>query len=338
MVRIQWKDRYNIAYKDIDEQHRRLLDILNELGELQGAQVDPERVAQAFRSLCDYALTHFATEERYLTAAEYPDLEAHKAEHAQFIHDLLSLDQSLEPGDPALAQAAYAFVKDWYLEHIIRSDQAYAPHLKSLRSRADVRGILLDLSGVVCHVDEDRFLAAVATLWGRPVDGARAMVEQEAELLRGYASGAVDTTAFLAFFAPWGESGRPDEPFTRAYTDVFTPVEPVLEVVRQLKGRFKVGLLADTTPLRWEAALRHQPWVEAFDAVTLPWTVGAVKPDPRLLEDLAGQLGVITEACVYVDDQAAYALVAAPVVKRGLTAASPEALVNQLERLRLLER
>ena len=34
MARIVWKDHYNIGYKDIDAQHRVLLDLLNELIDL----------------------------------------------------------------------------------------------------------------------------------------------------------------------------------------------------------------------------------------------------------------------------------------------------------------
>jgi hemerythrin len=74
MVHIQWKDRYSINFMDIDDQHRSLLAVLNELIDLVGERADPAVVSCLFSRLCQYALTHFANEEAYLAAADYPHL------------------------------------------------------------------------------------------------------------------------------------------------------------------------------------------------------------------------------------------------------------------------
>ena len=74
MAHILWKDRYNIGYKDIDVQHRGLLDFLNELIDLVDEGGSPDRVSTILHGLCDYALTHFTIEERYMKAVGYPGL------------------------------------------------------------------------------------------------------------------------------------------------------------------------------------------------------------------------------------------------------------------------
>jgi hemerythrin len=53
MVHIQWKDRYNINFREIDAQHRGLLDILNELMDLLNGDPDPDHVTRIFHRLCD---------------------------------------------------------------------------------------------------------------------------------------------------------------------------------------------------------------------------------------------------------------------------------------------
>jgi len=130
MVHIQWKDRYNINFMEIDDQHKSLLEILNELIDLVGERGDPEVVTGIFHRLCQYALTHFATEEAYMAAGNYPLLEKHKGEHGAFIQKLLELNQAYDPSDPHLLEETLDFLKSWYLSHILNSDMRYMPFLK----------------------------------------------------------------------------------------------------------------------------------------------------------------------------------------------------------------
>jgi hemerythrin-like metal-binding protein len=148
MHRISWKDRYNINYKNIDDQHRGLFNILNELMDLQDHEDDADRIAAIFHRLCQYALTHFTTEERYLKSAGYAELASHQAEHAYFIQQLLELNQSFEPGDPQLAVSVFTFIRDWYLRHILQTDRDYVATVKGYYSRADIRGIIFELEAI----------------------------------------------------------------------------------------------------------------------------------------------------------------------------------------------
>ncbi len=131
MVHIQWKDRYNINFMDIDDQHRSLLELLNQLIDLVGDHADPEQVSAIFSRLCQYALTHFANEESYLAAVNYPGLDSQRHEHGVFIQKLLDLDHAYDPTDPHLLEETISFLKHWYLSHILNSDMKYQPFLKA---------------------------------------------------------------------------------------------------------------------------------------------------------------------------------------------------------------
>lgn len=76
----------------------------------------------------------------------------------------------------------------------------------------------------------------------------------------------------------------------------------LVELVRQLRGRYKVGMLSNVgrgvmTTLFSEAELD-----ELFDAVVLSCDVGLIKPDPHIYEVAAEQLGCEPDICVMIDD------------------------------------
>lgn len=129
MVHIQWKDRYRIGFGEIDAQHRGLLEVLNEVIDLVGQRGDPEVVSDLFRRLCAYAGEHFSTEEAYMEAHGYPWLAEHRQEHQSFIVRLLALNEAYDPEDPHLLEEVEAFLRQWYVDHILHSDMKYLPFL-----------------------------------------------------------------------------------------------------------------------------------------------------------------------------------------------------------------
>ena len=149
MAHIQWKDRYNINFREIDAQHQGLLDLLNELSDNLDGRKHPDTVSHIFEALGDYAQTHFSSEERYMRAAGYPKLSQHCQEHVYFVNRVKELSRSYDPADPRVVDETATFLRDWYMNHIIKVDQEYGPFLKRALPTASIEGILLGLEGVV---------------------------------------------------------------------------------------------------------------------------------------------------------------------------------------------
>lgn len=330
MVHIQWKDRYNIGYKDIDEQHKRLLKVLNELIDLVDQGGDPDRVSGIFSRLCAYALEHFSTEERYMAAAGYPGLQRQQSEHAQFVDQLLSFNQSYNPSDPHLLDATLAFLKSWYLDHIIRSDMDYVPSLKRYHAEARIQAIVFDFGNVISRFDHQPFLQALSVACGKPSEELKALLFAPASPLLDYEAGRINSAQVLSQVSALCGHDFPEAYFVQAFTGIFTPIEEIGELIRRLKPNYKLGLISDTNPLHFEHAIRKAEVFPLFDSVTLSYELGTLKPDPRLFKDALDKLDLLAEECVFIDDRAAFAQAATAHLMHGITFTTSMDLIAQL--------
>ena len=129
-----WSDDYSVGFEIVDEQHRSLVRMTNELlGGFKNELGVPEEKAikKVIRDAIEYAQIHFYTEEKYMRLVSYPDLDTHKKEHESFVVEIMKALKDYDAGksDPmTLAK----FLKQWLLNHIAGSDKKYAPYFKKL--------------------------------------------------------------------------------------------------------------------------------------------------------------------------------------------------------------
>jgi hemerythrin len=130
---VAWDDSFSVNYPLIDNQHKELVRMTNILfmGCKSGSTAADVVFMKTIRGAVEYAQTHFYTEEKHMTLANYPELEAHKAEHTDFVKTVVQAVKDFEEGNSepiALAR----FLKKWLLNHIAVSDKKYAPYLAKL--------------------------------------------------------------------------------------------------------------------------------------------------------------------------------------------------------------
>lgn len=109
----------------IDEEHRRLFQMLNEAITLSQDAADVKPVANnLLASLKDYAATHFAHEEAYMESIHDPELSLQKAEHAAFTTKMneFQLDTTSPETAKASFQGLLAYLIRWLYHHILSSD------------------------------------------------------------------------------------------------------------------------------------------------------------------------------------------------------------------------
>lgn len=128
MPKITWSEKLEIGIASIDEQHRRLIDLINELqdhiesGELVLAN-------QTLQALIEYKTFHCAHEEELLLQAGFPFLKPHKRAHRHCINECADFYRHAEEGEYT-AHKALAFVKPWMVQHIRGEDMDYAEFVR----------------------------------------------------------------------------------------------------------------------------------------------------------------------------------------------------------------
>jgi hemerythrin-like metal-binding protein/PAS domain S-box-containing protein len=120
----------------VDEQHRRLVELLNLLASHMAYRTDPVALQRVFDQLVDYTVYHFSTEEAIWHTHFAGDVaeDKHLASHAQFVAEVQRLQADLVRRPTTLvAEEALAFLARWLASHILETDRLMAYAVQGLQ-------------------------------------------------------------------------------------------------------------------------------------------------------------------------------------------------------------
>lgn len=126
---LEWKDEYCTGIDSIDQQHRKLVNLINQLQTAVDYSTGEEFEREALNELVDYTKSHFGYEEKLMSDNGYPDYEPHKAEHEKMIGKVNEVLSEYEQNHELAIRHALAFLKDWLINHINGTDKAYSSFL-----------------------------------------------------------------------------------------------------------------------------------------------------------------------------------------------------------------
>jgi len=131
MPTIHWSPRYETGIPEIDQEHRLLFDIMNDLiAAFRRGDPKPE-VRSVLDFLVNYTMGHLQTEEDWMRDHGYPDLETHRLEHEAMKVQVLDLVHQFEVGVD-LTMKVTVLMADWLQYHVDGSDLALAEHSRAL--------------------------------------------------------------------------------------------------------------------------------------------------------------------------------------------------------------
>jgi hemerythrin-like metal-binding protein len=125
-----WGGKLEIGIDQIDEQHKELVKMVNELHRAMKMKMGAKEAGQILTRLADYTVYHFANEETLFEQHQYPDRVAHKEYHDRLVAQVIEFKQEFEAGKAALSMDLMQFLTDWLRDHIMKTDRAYAPFFK----------------------------------------------------------------------------------------------------------------------------------------------------------------------------------------------------------------
>ncbi len=127
---IKWGKAFEIGIQTIDEQHKRLVGMVNDLYQKLKDGATSEDLRNLINGLIDYTANHFRTEEELFEKYDYPEKEIHRKIHEKLVEKVLDYQRRVEAGEPGIAYDLLAFLKDWLANHICVTDKKYGPFLK----------------------------------------------------------------------------------------------------------------------------------------------------------------------------------------------------------------
>lgn len=134
---IPWNDNFNTGIPKIDEQHRRLVQLLNLLASHVALQTDIPTMNVIFDELADYAVYHLQTEEEIWHKYLPDDLleTKHKEVHGNFVTNVLKLkgEHGTKHEDNEIKEVL-AFLTRWLAFHILENDRYMAMIVLAIQS------------------------------------------------------------------------------------------------------------------------------------------------------------------------------------------------------------
>jgi hemerythrin len=129
---ITWTKKMSVGVAELDDDHKALLGLLNDLHDGIAAGHGTERLGRVLDGLTEYAGTHFAREEEFFAQTAYPAAAEHILEHRALTRLVLDVQARYRKGKfDALSLETMSFLKDWLREHVQGSDKEYTAHLNA---------------------------------------------------------------------------------------------------------------------------------------------------------------------------------------------------------------
>lgn len=125
---MKWVPEYNTGIDVIDDQHKRILDYINEIVEISDG-TDRARVKQILDNIIDYIQSHFTFEESLQEEAGYKYRVPHKRVHDLFIKKIESYRDRFEMGQ-SIEGELHEVLSQWLINHIQRDDADYVGAVK----------------------------------------------------------------------------------------------------------------------------------------------------------------------------------------------------------------
>ncbi|MFZ0256752.1 MAG: bacteriohemerythrin [Gammaproteobacteria bacterium] len=129
MAFIVWDEQHSVRVRQIDDEHKGMITLVNELNEAMKQRKGREEIARILSKLIAYTRAHFAAEERLMMDHDYAGYPRHKAEHERLLQEILVLEKRFSEGDLLLSFGIMLYLKGWAMIHISSCDKALGAYL-----------------------------------------------------------------------------------------------------------------------------------------------------------------------------------------------------------------
>jgi len=126
MAVLTWDNKYSVKVKEMDEQHIKLIGMINNLHDMMKTGKSKEFVAPLLKDMLAYGKEHLSKEEAYMKKYNYPGYDKQREQHVEFVNKIVDLQDKYEKGNLLLSMEILKFLNTWFVNHICNMDAQYA--------------------------------------------------------------------------------------------------------------------------------------------------------------------------------------------------------------------
>lgn len=126
---LQWSENLKIGIREIDEQHKALIAMVNELHQAIVARNAKDTARQILDRLADYPRTYFCDEEGLMQRSGYSALDSHRQQHEDLIRRVGELRDQFDTGNSKITFELMFILKTWLARHVNESDRRFGAYL-----------------------------------------------------------------------------------------------------------------------------------------------------------------------------------------------------------------
>jgi hemerythrin len=124
-VFFKWEPKYNLNINSLDDEHKTLVKIMNEIYELNSQKKNFSQILPKISELARGTQMHFKNEEDYFSSINYPKAAAHKMIHKDLLTKFTEHVEKMKTTQN-IPDAFFMFLKVWLSAHILGVDTGYA--------------------------------------------------------------------------------------------------------------------------------------------------------------------------------------------------------------------
>jgi len=124
-----WDDSLSVDIQEIDEDHRKLVDLYNILKHSVVEGDAANYIEAVMEELISCTAWHFRHEERLMLKYDYEGFAEHKTEHQALIESAKALQQKLLQKDKPVSSKDIEFLEHWLIGHILGADMELGSYL-----------------------------------------------------------------------------------------------------------------------------------------------------------------------------------------------------------------
>jgi hemerythrin len=130
-VRFVWHESYSVGIPDVDEQHRLLFDMIQDLEAVAEGRASGDGMTSTVERFLALARSHLGYEETLAARAPEPGWDAVLRDHAEFLKKVEGLGRYLETAPVDALHTMVEYLKDWVIDHTLLEDRRFRNSLQS---------------------------------------------------------------------------------------------------------------------------------------------------------------------------------------------------------------